>query len=187
MYQLHLTFLHDTWRCNYEKYFGSSNMQSPHGSRIGHVTFAWKPLIKFTSNAPTKVNLEKHTCSHTINNDLFTGRVIYLAKRIIRWWYFTCNFFSLFHNPLYYMYIFYKIDLNEFYSCIKGTLEQNKTNGFKTMSVYHWSFQYFSLLNTWSTKFSSIYLKVFLHNRHLFCAHMATIPNWCLSIESFVK
>ena len=111
MYQLHLTFLHDTWRCNCEKYFGSSNMQSPHGSRIGHVTFAWKPLIKFTSNAPTKVNLEKRTCSHTINNDLFTGRVIYLAKMIIRWWYFTCRFFSSFHNPLYYMYIFYKIDL----------------------------------------------------------------------------
>jgi hypothetical protein len=40
---------------------------------------------------------------------------IYLAKKIISWWYFTCKHVSLFQNPLFYMCIFYKIYLQWIY------------------------------------------------------------------------
>jgi hypothetical protein len=49
--------------------------------------------------------------AYTCVRDLFIGRVIYLTENIIRWWYFTCKHVSLFWNPLFNMYIFYKIYL----------------------------------------------------------------------------
>ena len=37
--------------------------------------------------------------AYTCVRDLFIGGVIYLAKKSIRWWYFTCEHVTLFHNP----------------------------------------------------------------------------------------
>jgi hypothetical protein len=67
-------------------------------------------------------------CIHVRSGPIYWG-VIYLAKKIIRWWYFTCKkheniicdgnlhvkHILLFQNPLFYMYIFYKIYLQWIY------------------------------------------------------------------------
>ena len=50
--------------------------------------------------------LPSYICIHVHSGPIYWG-VIYLAKKSIRWWYFTCEHVSLFQNPLYYMYIFY--------------------------------------------------------------------------------
>jgi hypothetical protein len=52
-------------------------------------------------------------CIHVRSGPTYWG-VIYLAEKIIRWWYFTCKHVSLFYNPLFYMYIFTKISCIEY-------------------------------------------------------------------------
>jgi hypothetical protein len=66
------------------------------------------------SKVPSGSSLPLIFCIHVCSGPIYLG-VIYLAEKIIRWWYFTCKHVSLFLNPLFYMYIFYKIYLQWIY------------------------------------------------------------------------